>query len=157
MTSKSSGKGDNLPQNSNTLNHSPGSTGVTHSLKQTVDDHINQIYKTVLGTDKLLEILQVMNSLLCNIISKPEEQKYKTLKLSNPKIAATIGSCPAAVSMFRHLCFVDSGDSMLQFAGEDISELDYAARSIREFAEKIGRFFDDSSWSPEKSRSRRYF
>lgn len=104
-----------------------------------MDDHINLIYKTVLGSDNLLELLQVMNSLLCNIINKPEEQKFRTVKLTNPKIAASLGRSPPAISLFKHLCFVESGEGLLQFAGDSTSELNFTARSIREFAEKIRR------------------
>ena len=111
-----------------------------HALAEQVTECINLIYKTTLGTESLLELLSIIYSLLTNIVTKPQETKYRTIKLSNPKIAATIGQNKAAIHLFKLLCFVENQEGNLEYIGKDeldLSELKVASQEVRDFASKI--------------------
>lgn len=105
-----------------------------------VEECINLMYRNTLGIDNLLELLSVIYSLLNNIINKPHETKYRTVKLSNAKIAATIGRSRDAIQLFKILCFLENVEGNLEFIGKDeldLAELKVASNMVHEFAMKI--------------------
>lgn len=119
------------------------SSGGNHEgidFEDQIEETINVIYRTTLGTDNLLELLSVMHSLLTNIINKPHESKFRQVKLSNPKIASTIGSNQSAIHLFKLLCFFENSEGNLEFIGKDeldLAELKVASQMIHDFAIKI--------------------
>jgi thiol-disulfide isomerase/thioredoxin len=63
---------------------------------------------------------QTMRSLLSNVIQNPLETKYRTVKLTNKVIAATVGKYKAALSILKSVGFQDNGDVMVLGAGKII-------------------------------------
>ena len=47
--------------------------------------------------------LKTLNTVLGNIVNKPDEEKYRTLRLDNPKIQEKIGRVAGAVDLLKAL------------------------------------------------------
>ena len=47
--------------------------------------------------------LKTLNTVLGNIVTKPDEEKYRTLRLDNPKIQEKIGRVAGAVDLLKAL------------------------------------------------------
>ncbi|KAF8073240.1 hypothetical protein HT031_000901 [Scenedesmus sp. PABB004] len=59
---------------------------------------------------KSLEALEVIGKLLYNCAIAPREDKFRRVRLTNGKIAATIGESPAALDAMAALGWVRGGD-----------------------------------------------
>jgi len=61
-----------------------------------------------LPLDKADESLEIMEKLIRNVVSNPNEEKFRKIKLTNKKINDVITAVPGAVSALREMGWVDS-------------------------------------------------
>lgn len=61
---------------------------------------------TVLQAVKSLDCLEIMGKLLYNCAVSPREDKYRRIKLTNKRLAETLGSNPAALEALTALGWV---------------------------------------------------
>jgi len=65
-----------------------------------------------LPSEKALDTLALIEKLTQNIVSNPAEEKFRFIKLSNPKIAAAITNVPSAVNAMKQMGWVDAPDGL---------------------------------------------
>jgi len=58
------------------------------------------------------ETLDLIEKLTRNVVRNPNEEKFRRIKLSNPKIAATITDVPFAVDALKEMGWVENGDGL---------------------------------------------
>mmetsp|Transcript_8401 Transcript_8401/g.9423 ORF Transcript_8401/g.9423 Transcript_8401/m.9423 type:complete len:186 (-) Transcript_8401:373-930(-) len=65
-----------------------------------------------LPLDKAQETLELIEKLTRNVVRNPAEEKFRRIKLSNPKIAALITDVPFAVDVLKEMGWVEDGDGL---------------------------------------------
>jgi len=65
-----------------------------------------------LPLDKALETLELIEKLTRNVVRNPTDEKFRRIKLSNPKIAASITDVPFAVDVLKEMGWVEDGDGL---------------------------------------------
>lgn len=122
----------------------PGVTGPTpySSFEHMVEEHLNHIYRSTLGTENLVALLQMLHILLDNVATKPDDLKYRVINLTKAAIQRTIGSSPFAKSLLQNLHFFENKEKNLELKGQPLPNLDhiiYTRDAVKEFGERIGR------------------
>jgi hypothetical protein len=59
------------------------------------------------------DCLEILDKLIRNIVRNPKEEKFRTIKLQNPKIAAAITNVPGAVEILTEMGFKSEGENMV--------------------------------------------
>jgi len=59
------------------------------------------------------ECLDILDKLIRNIVRNPNEEKFRTIKLQNPKIAAAITNVPGAVDALMQMGFRAEGENLV--------------------------------------------
>mmetsp|Transcript_65477 Transcript_65477/g.203039 ORF Transcript_65477/g.203039 Transcript_65477/m.203039 type:complete len:186 (+) Transcript_65477:82-639(+) len=65
-----------------------------------------------LPLDKAQETLELIEKLTRNVVRNPGEEKFRRIKLSNPKISAAITEVPFAVDALKEMGWVEDGDGL---------------------------------------------
>merc|ERR1719471_2486189 len=65
-----------------------------------------------LPLDRALETLELIEKLTRNVVRNPGEEKFRRIKLSNPKISAAITEVPFAVDVLKEMGWVEDGDGL---------------------------------------------
>lgn len=65
-----------------------------------------------LPSEKALDTLELIDKLTQNIVRNPTEEKFRRIKLSNPKIAAAITNVPSAVDALKQMGWIESLDGL---------------------------------------------
>jgi len=65
-----------------------------------------------LPLDKAQETLELIEKLTRNVVRNPGDEKFRRIKLSNPKIAAAIGEVPFAVDALKEMGWVEDGEGL---------------------------------------------
>jgi len=65
-----------------------------------------------LPLDKAQETLELIEKLTRNVVRNPTDEKFRRIKLSNPKIAASITEVPFAVDALKEMGWVEDGDGL---------------------------------------------
>mmetsp|Transcript_15891 Transcript_15891/g.25381 ORF Transcript_15891/g.25381 Transcript_15891/m.25381 type:complete len:186 (+) Transcript_15891:86-643(+) len=60
-----------------------------------------------------METLELIEKLTRNVVSQPKEEKFRKIKLSNPKIAADITNVPFAVDVLREMGWVEDEEGLM--------------------------------------------
>merc|ERR1719361_398945 len=60
-----------------------------------------------------METLDIIEKLTRNVVRNPKEDKFRKIKLSNPKIAAAITDVPFAVDILREMGWVEIPDGLV--------------------------------------------
>mmetsp|Transcript_17155 Transcript_17155/g.36854 ORF Transcript_17155/g.36854 Transcript_17155/m.36854 type:complete len:185 (-) Transcript_17155:175-729(-) len=66
-----------------------------------------------LPVDKAQEVLELVEKLTRNVVRNPGEEKYRTIKLTNPKIAATIAEAPGMVPIMQEMGWIQEGEALI--------------------------------------------
>lgn len=66
-----------------------------------------------LPLDKAQETLELLEKLTRNVVRNPSEEKFRRIKLSNPKIAAIITNVPFAVDILKEMGWVEEADGLV--------------------------------------------
>eukprot|EP00930_Biecheleria_cincta_P011178 TRINITY_DN11375_c0_g1_i2.p2 TRINITY_DN11375_c0_g1~~TRINITY_DN11375_c0_g1_i2.p2 ORF type:complete len:197 (+),score=58.26 TRINITY_DN11375_c0_g1_i2:32-622(+) len=61
---------------------------------------------------KAAETLELIEKLTRNVVRNPAEDKFRHIKLTNPKIAATISDVPFAVDILEEMGWVEEGEGL---------------------------------------------
>merc|ERR1711941_247681 len=73
-------------------------------------------------SQNLIACYQILVKLFGNIANKPGEQKFRTIKTTNPKIASTVFSVNGIEEILHNLGFViENGDYV--FRGENVTDI----------------------------------
>eukprot|EP00406_Dinophysis_acuminata_P002419 CAMPEP_0179229098 /NCGR_PEP_ID=MMETSP0797-20121207/10160_1 /TAXON_ID=47934 /ORGANISM="Dinophysis acuminata, Strain DAEP01" /LENGTH=126 /DNA_ID=CAMNT_0020936159 /DNA_START=101 /DNA_END=477 /DNA_ORIENTATION=- len=59
------------------------------------------------------ETLELIDKLTRNVVRNPGEEKFRRIKLTNPKIAATITDVPGAVDLLKEMGWVEDGEGLV--------------------------------------------
>jgi len=59
------------------------------------------------------DTLEIMDKLIRNVVRNPSEEKFRSIKLTNPKIAASITDVPGAIDILKEMGWVQQGECML--------------------------------------------
>jgi len=70
-----------------------------------------------LPLEQAQETLEMLDKLTRNVVRNPNDEKYRTIKLSNPKIAAAITNVSFAVDVLKEMGWVESADGLTLPAG----------------------------------------
>merc|ERR550514_1882529 len=62
--------------------------------------------------EKAMEALEIMEKLVRNVVRNPNEDKFRRIKLSNPKIAAAITNVPGAVDALKVMGWIETPDGL---------------------------------------------
>merc|ERR1712086_41932 len=74
------------------------------------------------SSKNLIACYQILVKLFNNIVQKPGEQKFRTIKSTNPKIAATVFSVNGVEEILHNLGFVfENGDYV--FGGNNVADI----------------------------------
>jgi len=65
-----------------------------------------------LPLDRAQETLELIDKLTRNVVRNPGEEKFRRIKLSNPKISAAITEVPYAVDVLKEMGWVEDGDGL---------------------------------------------
>lgn len=65
-----------------------------------------------LPSEKALDTLELLEKLTQNIVRNPADDKFRRIKLSNPKIAAAITNIPHAVDALKQMGWVEAPDAL---------------------------------------------
>lgn len=65
-----------------------------------------------LPLDKAAETLELIEKLTRNVVRNPAEDKFRHIKLTNPKIAAVITHVPFAVDILKEMGWVEEGEGL---------------------------------------------
>mmetsp|Transcript_91864 Transcript_91864/g.255896 ORF Transcript_91864/g.255896 Transcript_91864/m.255896 type:complete len:186 (+) Transcript_91864:81-638(+) len=65
-----------------------------------------------LPLDKAQETLELLEKLTRNVVRNPGDDKFRHIKLSNPKIAAAITEVPFAVDALKEMGWVEDGEGL---------------------------------------------
>jgi len=65
-----------------------------------------------LPLDKAAETLELIEKLTRNVVRNPAEDKFRHIKLTNPKIAAAITDVPFAVDILKEMGWVEDGEGL---------------------------------------------
>jgi hypothetical protein len=65
-----------------------------------------------LPLEQALETLAIIEKLTRNLVRNPGEAKFRTIKLTNPKIQQVITDVPNAVPLLQEMGWVQQGDSL---------------------------------------------
>mmetsp|Transcript_27037 Transcript_27037/g.81474 ORF Transcript_27037/g.81474 Transcript_27037/m.81474 type:complete len:186 (-) Transcript_27037:93-650(-) len=65
-----------------------------------------------LPLDRAQETLELIDKLTRNVVRNPGEEKFRRIKLSNPKISAAITEVPFAVDALKEMGWVEDGDGL---------------------------------------------
>mmetsp|Transcript_75535 Transcript_75535/g.175110 ORF Transcript_75535/g.175110 Transcript_75535/m.175110 type:complete len:186 (+) Transcript_75535:74-631(+) len=66
-----------------------------------------------LPLDKAQETLELIDKLTRNVVRNPGEEKFRRIKLSNPKISAAITEVPFAIDALKEMGWVEDGDGLV--------------------------------------------
>eukprot|EP00929_Paragymnodinium_shiwhaense_P118087 TRINITY_DN8976_c0_g1_i2.p1 TRINITY_DN8976_c0_g1~~TRINITY_DN8976_c0_g1_i2.p1 ORF type:complete len:187 (-),score=68.38 TRINITY_DN8976_c0_g1_i2:473-1033(-) len=66
-----------------------------------------------LPVEQAQETLEILDKLIRNVVRNPTEEKFRTIKLGNPKIAAAITNVPGAVEVLQEMGFKSDGENMV--------------------------------------------
>merc|ERR1712048_217062 len=66
-----------------------------------------------LPLDKYLETLELIQKLTQNVVRNPTEDKFRHIKLTNPKIAAAITDVPNAVDLLKEMGWQQEGEELV--------------------------------------------
>mmetsp|Transcript_13038 Transcript_13038/g.35785 ORF Transcript_13038/g.35785 Transcript_13038/m.35785 type:complete len:186 (-) Transcript_13038:212-769(-) len=85
-----------------------------YSPGNTVADKLTPLQQALraLPLDKAQETLELIDKLTRNIVRNPTEEKFRRIKLTNPKIAAAITEVPFAVDVLKEMGWVEDGDGL---------------------------------------------
>ena len=67
---------------------------------------LKKFYGTAFYGDILLNCFETIKTILDNILNKPEEEKYKNIKLNNPHFEQKVGKYEIAVKLLKEIGFV---------------------------------------------------
>ena len=112
-------------------------------LEEQMTTLLNTLFRNTLGTQQIISILQMMNTLLSNVYNNPTEKKFRTINLSKPAISSTIGSSEIAKEILRNLLFFENAEGNLELASdpiENLHEIGYAIKAIQSFGYQVGRY-----------------
>ena len=73
---------------------------------------IKTVYNPFRAADTLKNCFKTLKILLSNILKNPNEDKFKTIKLSNPNIHERIGKISIALKLLEELGFVKNDEVM---------------------------------------------
>jgi len=81
----------------------------------TVADKLTPLQQALraLPLDKAQETLELIEKLTRNVVRNPAEEKFRRIKLSNPKIAAAITEVPFAVDVLREMGWAEDADGLV--------------------------------------------
>lgn len=65
-----------------------------------------------LPLDKAMETLELIDKLTRNVVRNPGEEKFRKIKLSNPKVAAVIAEVPGAVDAMKEMGWTEDADGL---------------------------------------------
>lgn len=66
-----------------------------------------------LPLEQAQEALELIEKLTRNVVRNPTDEKFRRIKLSNPKIAATITDVPGAVALLKEMGWVEDGEELV--------------------------------------------
>merc|ERR1712048_1181776 len=66
-----------------------------------------------LPLDKYLETLELIQKLTQNVVRNPTEEKFRRIRLTNPKIAAAITDVPNAVDLLKEMGWQQEGEELV--------------------------------------------
>ncbi len=80
---------------------------------------IKTVYNPFRAADTLKNCFKTLKIILSNILKNPNEEKFKTIKLSNPNVHERIGKISIALKLLEELGFVH-GDEVMTVGDVDI-------------------------------------
>jgi hypothetical protein len=106
-----------------------------------------------LPLDKWEETLALIEKLTRNVVSSPRDEKFRKIRLGNPKISATITEVPGAVALLQQMGWV-----VAEADGEQVLVLPEGVTF--DFQEHVGKIVDAKPWykkeiEDQKRRDRR--
>lgn len=116
-------------------------------LTEAVQLELNEIYRNIMGTENFFACLFMIHKLLSNIITSPDDPKFRKLNLSNPNISGLFSKTSSVEKLFRLLKFKPvENDQFLQIGQPDqpihnLQDLKLAVSEIEELGNKISSFF----------------
>jgi len=66
-----------------------------------------------LPLDKAMETLELIDKLTRNVVRNPSDEKFRRIKLTNPRISAVITEVPFAVDALKEMGWVEDGDGLV--------------------------------------------
>jgi len=66
-----------------------------------------------LPVDSWHEPMELIEKLIRNVVRNPSEEKFRCIRLSNPKIAAAIAEVPGAVNLLKGMGWVEDGENLV--------------------------------------------
>jgi len=87
-------------------------------LKGNLENCLNELAKSVLGTENLLNTLNVMGKLVQNPLTNPEDPKFRVINLQNKKIQMLVGSQKPSLEFFMRLGFFKNKEGNLVLEGQ---------------------------------------
>jgi len=63
-----------------------------------------------LPADRAQEVLELLEKLTRNVVRNPGEEKFRSIKLSNPKIAAAVAEAPTLVDVLKEMGWTEEGE-----------------------------------------------
>jgi len=66
-----------------------------------------------LPLEKAQEILELLEKVTRNVVRNPGEEKFRSLKLTNPKIAASVADAPSMVDALKDMGWVQEGEMLV--------------------------------------------
>jgi len=90
---------------------------INESLKGILEEILNELSKSVLGTDNFIQILMTMGKLINNPLKYPEEEKFRVINLQNAKIQNLIGCYKGTIEFLMRIGFYRNKDNNLELEG----------------------------------------
>jgi len=66
-----------------------------------------------LPLEKAQETLELLEKLTRNVVRNPEEQKYRSIKLTNPKMSAVVADAPTMLTVLREMGWEEQDEAMV--------------------------------------------
>lgn len=66
-----------------------------------------------LPLEQAMATLEIMEKLIRNVVSNSKEEKYRRIKLSNPKISAAITEVKGAVELLKEMGWIEHEDCLV--------------------------------------------
>jgi len=91
-----------------------GYAGYSPGANSKVADKLSPLQQALrsLPLDKALETLELLDKITRNVVRNPDESKFRSLKMTNAKIAAAIADAPAMLQAMQEMGWVVDADQM---------------------------------------------
>lgn len=102
--------------------------------------------------DNVKEAFNLILKLLGNIVSKPEEQKFRQFKKTNEAIKSKILIIKESVQLMKEIGYVDLDSEFMAFQESDTSNIKTAIKVLNDYIEIINKMIAEGEYMAELKR-----